>query len=482
VVGSPPLSDGPPDEDRARCHGRHGFLPEGSRIGPWRVVRWHGQGAYGAVYQAVKAGACWPQPVALKLALFPEDPRFAREAALLSRLRHPCVPRLIGQGHWRQATGALHPFLVLQWVDGVPLYDWAQARRPSSRQVIHLLAQLARALQNVHCAHAVHRDVKGGNILVRPSDDRPFLTDFGSGDYRGSKRLTWRSMPPQTHAYRSPEAARFAFRFIHDPNAHYVARPSDDLFALGVTAYRLITGLYPPTQLPSMEALAWDPAGEGPWSPRRFNPRVAPALEALVLRMLSPQPETRGTTQELAKALELVAAHAGAEADAPLFEPSFRSWERLQSFRQAPSLAMRIRRASSLAVALILLLLLGQRVIQRAEMSLSAGSPDTGNVAVGDGSLTAPGNSQQSWSTTEGIALELPSKPLPGQQRPDAANRCPRPGQSAIHGGCWVQLAMDADTCAANGEDGYVYKGRCYAPAFPPQRQPTSTHSPPASP
>ncbi|ADO69550.1 serine/threonine protein kinase [Stigmatella aurantiaca] len=437
-------------------------LPEGTRVGPWRVVRWHGQGAYGAVYQAVRAR--WPQrpPVALKLSLLPEDPRFAREAELLSRLRHPCIPRLIGHGHWKHPAGTRHPFLAMQWVEGISLYDWAQARNPSSRELLQVLAQLARALQAIHAAHAIHRDVKGGNILIRASDGRPFLTDFGSGDYQGSERLTWRSMPPATLPYRSPEASRFAFRFIHEPESRYVARPSDDLFSLGVTAYRLLTGHYPPTQLPSAEAPAWEPGDAGPWSLQRLKPQVAPDLAALVQRMLSPQPETRGTAKALGEALELAAARAGEKTKRP---------------RQA------LLRAHLPMGALVLLLLwLGWNVFQRADSSFSrtratehASAHEAGSVALGDASLTVPRASDQTPSSSERIALELPPKPFPGQHKPDANNRCPRRGQIAINGGCWVQLAMDADTCEANGEDGYTYKGRCYAPAFAPKRQPTST-------
>ncbi|WP_225412818.1 serine/threonine protein kinase [Stigmatella hybrida] len=464
------------------CGWKQGFLLEGTRIGAWRVVRWYGQGAHGAVYQAVQVRSPWPSPVALKLALAPEDPRFAREVALLTRVRHPCIPRLLGHGHWRHPAGTLHPFIALEWVEGPSLYDWARERNPSSRQVLLLLAQLARALQAIHGTHAVHRDVKGGNILVRASDGRPVLTDFGSGDYQGSERLTWRSMPPFTRAYRSPEASRFAFRFIHEPESHYVARPSDDLFSLGVTAYRLLTGLYPPTQLPSAEAPAWNPEDEGPGSLRKLNPRMAPALGALVLRMLSPQPEARGTAQELAEALELAAARAGTEADLPLFEPSRLPLEKPLPSRQARSWAMGPRSGTALAVGLLLLLWLAQTATQRADVSLlqrqDAGTPDAGNVAVGDGSLTAPSAPQQALSASEGIALELPSKPFPGQHRPDANNQCPRRGQVAINGGCWIKFALDDEACAANADTSYVYKGRCYAPAFPPRRQPTSTQGP----
>ncbi|SET54228.1 serine/threonine protein kinase [Stigmatella erecta] len=466
---------------------KQGCLAEGTRIGPWRVVRWHGQGAHGVLYQAVQVRSPWPSPVALKLALAPEDPRFAREVTLLTRLRHPCLPRLLGHGHWRHPAGTHHPFIALEWVEGTSLYDWARERNPSSRQVLLLFAQLTRALQAIHRAHAVHRDVKGGNILVRASDDRPVLTDFGSGDYQGSERLTWRSMPPFTRAYRSPEASRFAFRFIHEPESHYVARPSDDLFSLGVTAYRLLTGRYPPTQLPSAEAPTWNPADEGPWSLRSLNPRMASALEALVLRMLSPLPEARGTAQELAEALELAAARAGAEAELPLFEPSRLPQERPSLFRQASAWALGLRSVTSLAVGL-LLLWLGQTVSQRANVSLlrrlapaDAGARDAGSVAVGDTSLTAPSASHLAPSS-EVIALDLPPTPLPGQSVPDTNGRCLRRGQVAINGGCWIKFALDDEACAENADTTYVHKGRCYAPAFPPRRQPTSTQGPNVSP
>jgi eukaryotic-like serine/threonine-protein kinase len=464
-------------------------LPEGTRIGPWRVVRWHAQGAHGAVYQASRAKPSWSSPVALKLALFPEDPRFAREAALLSRVRHPCIPQLLGHGDWKHPACTVHPFLALQWIDGMPLYEWASARNPSSRQVLQLLAQLARALQAIHGAHAVHRDVKGGNILVRPSDAQPFLTDFGSGDHQGSERLTWQAMFPTTLPYRSPEASRFAFRFIHEPESHYVAQPFDDLFSLGVTAYRLLTGLYPPTQLPSAAAAAWSPEDTGPWSLRERNPRVAPPLGASVLRMLSVQPEARGTAQELAEALEFAAVHAGDAADMPLFAPLPTPSAGARPSQQIPPhvhTPRHLARFALLATGMLLLVWLGQTVLYRAGLPMHAllntGRPGTDIVAVGD-ALTAPSAAHLPPSTSEGIALELPTKPLPGQYRPNASNQCPRRGQIALHGGCWIeQFTLDAEACKENADTTYVYKGRCYAPAFPPQRPSTSTQDPNALP
>src|SRR3954462_15971323 len=87
------------------------LLPAGTVVGRWRVVAWAGRGVHGAVYRAVPVGQEQAPAVALKLALFPEDPRAAREAALLWRLRHPSIPRLRDSGAWQVPGGASHPFL-----------------------------------------------------------------------------------------------------------------------------------------------------------------------------------------------------------------------------------------------------------------------------------------------------------------------------------------------------------------------------------
>ena len=180
-------------------------LPLGTKVGAWRVHGFRGRGTYGTVYRAVSQEHAQTGPVALKLAIYPGDPRFEREAELLSRIRHPSVPRLLDSGLWRSPWGARHPFVVMEWVEGVPLYAWAARRNPSSRQVLALLAQAAGALQATHEVSAVHRDVKGDNMLVRPSDGRLFLTDFGAGYFAGAARLTPLHTLPGTPAYRSPE-------------------------------------------------------------------------------------------------------------------------------------------------------------------------------------------------------------------------------------------------------------------------------------
>ncbi len=92
------------------------MLPLGTQVGPWRVVEPAGRGAHGAVYRALRVGQEHLPPVALKLALFPRDPRFAREVEMLSRSHHPHLPHLIDHGEWEHPSGTLHPYVAMEWL------------------------------------------------------------------------------------------------------------------------------------------------------------------------------------------------------------------------------------------------------------------------------------------------------------------------------------------------------------------------------
>jgi tRNA A-37 threonylcarbamoyl transferase component Bud32 len=492
-------------------------LPHGTKVGAWRLKGIRGRGAYGTVYRAVREGDEQARVVALKLAIHPRDARFKREAELLRRGRHPSVPQLLDSGEWRHPNGFSYPFIVMSWVEGEGLYGWAARRNPSSREVKRLLTQAARALQVTHEAGGVHRDVKGDNVRVRPADGRLFLMDFGAGHYKGAERLTSSPLPPGTPMYRSPEAWAFDLHQGWRPLALYVAGPADDVFALGVMAYRLVTDEYPPFR-----------DGIGSRSPREVNPRVDTQLDAVIQRMLSPKPEERGSAKELAEMLEREADHAGPETDAPLFEwetlkPTEWSQEELdvveelghrarrrdrevvrvaaeadaarraEAERQqantlaqtAPSVTRDVPRERNrpgllwlVAVMLLgaLVLWLRQQEPRSTNKELAAvqdaaaeEKADGGVIYVGDTALTSA-HATMKIPADRGIALEVPPKPQPGQVKPDAKGRCNK-GYVAINGGCWLKADVALEECKAIG---FEYRGGCYAPIFPPTREPTS--------
>ncbi|MCY1020066.1 serine/threonine-protein kinase [Pyxidicoccus sp. MSG2] len=442
-----------------------------------------GRGAYGAVYRAIGTKGA-RGPVALKMALQPRDGRFAREVELLSRIRHPNVPRLVGHGEWRDPAGTAYPYLAMEWVEGTSLYDWAREHRPSSRQVLSRLASLARALEATLAVGGVHRDVKGDNILVRKADGQVFLTDFGSGHYAGATTLTWPPFPPGTPAYRSPEAWRTVMHPSPAPTVPYAPGPADDVFALGVTAWRLVTGEYPPSLgLDAEGARVWSLEGPGPRAPQVLNSRCCVQLSALISRMMSVHPEVRGSARELAGALDKAAREAGPEADVPLFDlEQALPVDVSASSRRVPvrgrgghtrhwSIAAGVGAPLLLGIAWMLSARPGDAPAE-APVSAQLDTKDAGTVAVGDSALTAPLPPKAAPSVWSTIALDLPPKPFPRQMRPDANGRCPRKGLVVINGGCWVKVALPPKDC---DEIGYVYKDACYLAAFPPARPSTSS-------
>jgi eukaryotic-like serine/threonine-protein kinase len=435
-----------------------GWLRPGTEVGPWRVLGPAGHGVHGAVYRAIRVGDAHATPVALKLALWPRDPRFSREVELLSRVEHPSVPRLLDAGEWQHPAGTAHPFLVMEWVDGTPLYDWAQAHAPSQEYVAQWLAQLARALEALHARGAVHRDVKGGNVLVRHADQRAMLTDFGSGIHPGAATLTPPGAFTGTPAYRSAESSLFSLRSMWDPSARYEDKPTDDLYALGVTAYRLVTGTYPELSDPFKdETGTWQLGEMASPPPGAIVPGLDSRLDALIVRMLRVHPEDRGTAAELAEALEQLARQQvptpSREGEAP---------------REAhPHKPLMWPRFAAAAMLLMLSAWAGWAVRDRTQARPSIPWTATGAPSQDGADTVGLGDAMSVVSTDT-----LPP-PREGQATPDAKGRCPRQGQLALNGGCWIRLNLAREDCEGSG---YVFTSQCYGPVLsnPRRRLPTS--------
>jgi eukaryotic-like serine/threonine-protein kinase len=435
-------------------------------IGAWRLMARSGQGAYGIVYRAEHVRQDPLGPFALKLAIHPEDPRFEREAELLSRIRHPHVPRLHDRGWWTPPGSPSFPYLVMEWVEGVSLYDWAAGHAVTSRQVLRLLAQVARALEATHASGGVHRDVKGHNVRVRP-DSHAVLVDFGSSHYQGAPVLTRHLPPPGTSQYSSPESLRFQWEHHREPTARYLAQPADDVYALGVTAYRLVTGRYPP-------AVEGKKARNGfrLVAPARVPPRtwvsLAPELDALVERMLSYEPSQRGTAAAIASALEQTEQTAHAQADQPLTprQGPRRSRKATAATPSRSATPAWFWWATTLGVCLSLVLWLIASPLWRQLASTEVEPKQDGSAAGLADTMQGVSANEISVPERHLIGRDMPKEPFPGQRRPPCAK-----DETAINRGCWGQSPRQNPPC---GERSIEWKNKCYWPIFELPRPSTS--------
>ncbi len=152
------------------------------------------------------------------------------EYTQLARLHHPSLPRVYDVGRTRAAIDDVAPgaaYFVAEWIDGVTgeAAAWDPARTWSA------LADLAGALATIHAAGLVHGDVAPQNVLVGAS--RVVLVDLGLASGTGARG---------TPAYMAPEAL-----------AGHV-EPRSDLYGLGATIFRLVTGR-PPFEAPTLGEL-----------------------------------------------------------------------------------------------------------------------------------------------------------------------------------------------------------------------------------
>lgn len=177
-------------------------MAPGTEIGGYRVLGPLGQGGMGAVYRAVDGDGA---VVALKL-LHPHlgaDPdareRLRREVAHLQKVRHPAVARVLDA-----EIESTEAFIVTELVDGEDLAARVRTRGPlPPAELADLAEQLAGALQVVHRAGVLHRDMTPGNVLV--TDRGPVLIDFGIAQAAEDSRVTSTGLVVGTPGYLSPE-------------------------------------------------------------------------------------------------------------------------------------------------------------------------------------------------------------------------------------------------------------------------------------
>ncbi len=322
-------------------------------IGGFVVTRRLGEGSSSVVYLGHRLGS--QRAVAIKLFKHPlandqRAKRAWRELDLLEQIDSPVLPKFHESG---QHNGRL--YLVSDYVDGMPLGQYCESRCPDVRSKVQLLIAAAEAMQQMHEVGLIHRDVKPANILI---DDRGrvYFIDLGVALVREASedsQLTNEGVPIGTPAFMSPEQAR---------GERSALSIRSDIYALGATAYKLLTGQAPhDLDLPLLEGLRRIAEVE-PRDPRQLNPHLPRPLALILLRAVALSPQHRFATaiefaQDLQRWLD------GRPIESTRTSIAERAW---LAARRRPFLSLA---SSAAAIAIVASVFLGSQAIASAKLA-----------------------------------------------------------------------------------------------------------------
>lgn len=212
------------------------------RLGQYRILERLGEGGMGIVFLAEQENP--RRRVALKIIKSGFDfPRLVRrlefEAHVLARLQHEGIAQIIESGVAATDIGP-QPFLVMEYVEGQPLTAFARQRGLSTRERLKLMVEICQAVHHAHQRGVIHRDLKPGNILVT-KEGKAKILDFGVAaltDVGAEPGTMYTQAGPfvGTLPYMSPEQ-------LGEQMAPVDIRA--DVYALGIIAYELLTGVVP---------------------------------------------------------------------------------------------------------------------------------------------------------------------------------------------------------------------------------------------
>jgi len=350
------------------------------RIGRYEVVRELARGGMGVVFLARHAEL--GREVALKVMRGSAADkgmvqRFIAEAQTVAQLDHPNIVRVHEVGKEGE-----DPFLVMDLIEGESLEEKLKRQGTlPNKEVGEIGRALADALEHAHERSIVHRDVKPANVLI-DAEGRPLLTDFGlAKDLSADKGLTQEGQWVGTPGYMPPEQASGDLRRIDRKS---------DVYGLGGTLYALLTGR-PPFETKTAHETLKAIQETRPTPPSTLRPDVSQDLEAVILKCLEKQPESRYlSARELAEDLgRYLHDHPVLARPATRGELALRWAKRNRAFVAASV-------AATLLLGLIGVALLGVFVLpqQRAASALSEHASYRSSVlepyACGLGSGSAP--------------------------------------------------------------------------------------------
>jgi len=261
----------------------------GKSLGKYQIVVRVGRGGMARVYKAYQKSL--DRYVALKILhshLAEEQDfvnRFEREATAVARLRHPNIVQV-----YDYDVDEDHYFIVMEFVEGPTLKSEMLERvkqqeiRPGEMfrldEISNIFESLGSAIDYAHARGMIHRDLKPGNIMFT-FDGQVLLTDFGLARMIYADRQTKTGALSGTPAYMSPEQVE----------GKRVDERSD-VYSLGVILYEMVTGRIP-FEADTPYAIMSKHVTDDALPPSQFNDTISPEFEAVILKVLSKDPESR---------------------------------------------------------------------------------------------------------------------------------------------------------------------------------------------
>ena len=277
----------------------------GRQLGVYRLIRPIGQGGMGSVFLASRTDKEFRKRVAVKIvsSLWHSDEikdNFRRERQILARLEHDNIARLLDGG----TTDEGIPFLVMEYVEGLPVTKYCEQKNVSAREKLLLFLRICEPVKYAHQNLIIHRDLKPSNIMIS-EDGTPKLLDFGIAklldpalvDVTKDFTIGANILTP---GYASPEQLK---------NENITT--ASDVYSLGVLLYELLTGKRPhdlkDKSLPEILHIVTETS---PLSPslaigklniedRKLNPQMLKGdLDTIILKSLAIDPNERYQTVE----------------------------------------------------------------------------------------------------------------------------------------------------------------------------------------
>jgi serine/threonine protein kinase len=272
-------------------------LQPGDAFGAYVVDEQLGEGGMGIVFRAIHEDGAVVALKVLKPGLV-ADPnaarRFAREARAVAEVDHPNLIDLIDAGDV-DGTG----YMAMRYVPGRSLDDRIRDHGPLPvEDTTRIVAEIASALDALHAAELVHRDVKPSNILL-DAERGALLTDFGLAKRRDYSMLTAPGQMLGTLDYIAPEMLRG-----DEPG------PSADLYALGCVVFECLAGT-PPFGGRSMFEVGMAHLGDEPPDPCAERDDAPPQLSECALRALAKEPADRPASATVYAEMLIAAARSG---------------------------------------------------------------------------------------------------------------------------------------------------------------------------